>query len=103
AEEASKYGFVNKVAANAEATLAAAYELAHEIAAKAPMAVAGCKDIITYSRDHSTDEALDRIAIWNASMLQASEVMAAMTAKQTGEPGDFTSLPPLRTIDGRKL
>ncbi|MEO1658679.1 MAG: enoyl-CoA hydratase-related protein [Pseudomonadota bacterium] len=103
AEEASKYGFVNRVAADAQSTLAAAYELAHEIASKAPMAVAGCKDIITYSRDHKTDEALDRIAIWNASMLQSSEVMAAMTAKQTGEPGDFAALPPFRTIDGRKL
>ncbi|MEM7741450.1 MAG: enoyl-CoA hydratase-related protein [Pseudomonadota bacterium] len=103
AEEALKYGFVNRVAADAQASLASAYELAHEIAAKAPMAVAGCKDIITYSRDHTTDEALDRIALWNAFMLHESEVMAAMAAKQTGEPGNFTPLPPLRSVDGRKL
>ncbi len=103
ADEALRLGFVNRVGADAQATLSAAYELAHDIAAKAPLAVAGCKDIINYSRDHKTDEALDRIAIWNASMLQSSEVMAAMTAKQTGEPGEFTKLPRFRSIDGRDV
>lgn len=99
--EALRLGFVNRVLPDHEACVSAAKELAAEIASKAPMAVHGCKDIITYARDHTTAETLDRIALWNASMLQPSELMAAMAAKQTGQPGQFAPLPPLRKVDGR--
>ncbi|MEM1381070.1 MAG: enoyl-CoA hydratase-related protein [Pseudomonadota bacterium] len=93
AEEAHRLGLVNHVYGDQLACNAAAQEMAHEIASKAPMAVYGAKAMITYSRDHDTDESLDRIALWNASNLQASEVMAAMTARQTKQPGVFASLP----------
>jgi enoyl-CoA hydratase len=98
AEEAMQRGLVNQVYDDAEAVRTAAQELAAEIATKAPMAVYGTKDIITYARDHRTEESLDRIALWNASNLQASELMAA---KQTGQPGQFASLPPKRRVDGK--
>jgi enoyl-CoA hydratase len=101
AEEALQRGLVNKVYDHAEAVRTAAQELAAEIASKAPMAVYGTKDIITYARDHSTEETLDRIALWNASNLQGSELMAAMAAKQSGEPGQYASLPPSRRVDGK--
>ncbi|MCQ8184773.1 enoyl-CoA hydratase-related protein [Parvularcula maris] len=101
AVEAQQRGLVNRIYLDAEAVRAAAQEMAEEIASKAPMAVYGTKDIITYARDHATDEALDRIALWNASNLQPSELMAAMAAKQTGEPGQFASLPPKRRVDGK--
>ena len=94
AEEAHRLGFVNRVHESHEACNAAAQALAREIAEKAPLAVYGAKAIITYARDHKTDETLDRIALWNASNLQPTEVMAAMTARQTREPGRFASLPP---------
>jgi enoyl-CoA hydratase len=102
AQEAQRHGLVNSVCGDHDACLSSAREMAATIAAKAPMAVHGSKEIITYSRDHTTEEALDRIALWNASNLQASELMAAMAARQSGEPGQFTPLPPLRTVDGRK-
>jgi enoyl-CoA hydratase len=101
AQEALQRGLVNAVHPGADAVRAAAQELAREIASKAPMAVYGTKDIITYARDHRTEETLDRIALWNASNLQPSELMAAMAAKQSGEPGQFASLPPTRRVDGK--
>jgi len=96
AEEALRLGFVNRTLEGHEACNGAAQELAHEIASKAPMAVHGAKEIITYCRDHTTDEGLDRIALWNASNLQSSELMAAMAAKQTGQPGQFAKLPEMK-------
>lgn len=102
ADEALRLGFVNRVLTSHEDCRAAAQEMAQEIASKAPMAVHGAKQMITYSRDHTTAEALDRIALWNSANLQPSELMAAMASRQTGRPGEFASLPPKRTIDGRK-
>ncbi|MEM9810943.1 MAG: enoyl-CoA hydratase-related protein, partial [Pseudomonadota bacterium] len=100
-DEALRLGFVNRVLPDHEAANSAAQEMAQEIAAKAPMAIHGIKEIIKFSRDHSTEDALDRIALWNASNLQPSELMAAMGAKQTGEPGQFTALPQRRKVDNR--
>ena len=100
AEEALRYGLVNRVLADRDACVAAAQEMAADIARHAPMAVHGCKRAITYSRDHTTQEALDWIAVWNASMLRPAEMMAAMAAKQTKTPGQFAKLPPLRKVNG---
>jgi enoyl-CoA hydratase len=98
AEEAHARGLVNAVHEDHAAVRAAAQEMAREIATRAPMAVHGCKRAITYARDHTTKEALDWVGLWNASMLKQSELMEAMRAKQTGEPGDFAKLPRLRKV-----
>ena len=98
AEEAARYGLVNRVLPDHATCVAAAQEMAREIASKAPLAVHGCKRAITYGRDHTTQEALDWIGLWNASMLRQSELMAAMAAKRSGEPGQFAKLPPLRKV-----
>ena len=100
ADEALRYGLVNRVLPTHDAVNDAAMGMAQEIAQKAPMAVHGCKRAITHSRDHKTQETLDWIALWNASMLQPSELMTAMAAKQTGQPGQFTPLPPRKTLRG---
>ena len=98
AEEAMRLGLVNSIFENHDALVASVLEIAGEIASKAPMAVHGTKNIINYARDHRTDDTLDYISAWNASMLQQSEMMAAMAAKQTGEPGDFAPLPKRRKV-----
>ena len=71
--------------------------IARDIANKAPLAVYGAKNIITYSRDHNTADALDYISIWNGSMLSQAEIMEAMTAKQQKRDGDFAPLPVKKT------
>ena len=101
ADEAMRLGFVNRVLKSHDECNQAAQDMAAEIAKLAPMAVHGTKEIVNWSRDHTTDEALDRIALWNGSNLQPSELMAAMVAKQTKEPGQYASLPKLRKVDGR--
>ncbi len=98
ADEAKEVGLVNRVFADQAAMLDGVMEIAREIAANAPLAVAGCKRIINYSRDHSTADTLDYIAIWNASMLHVEEIGEAMTANAEKREGNFAELPPKRTL-----
>jgi len=93
AEEAKSFGLVNAVFADHAALLEGTMEVAAEIASKPPLAVYGCKRAITYARDHSTADALDHIAVWNASMLIPQQIQEALTAGQEKRPGKFAELP----------
>lgn len=93
ASEAKQYGLVNEVYPDQDALLAGVMAVAREISRKAPLAVHGSKRIINYSRDHSTEDALDYIGIWNASMLQSDEIQEAMAAAAEKRDGDFAELP----------
>jgi enoyl-CoA hydratase len=97
AEECKSRGLFNEVYADHETMMSAVMEMAREIASKPPLAVYGCKRAITYSRDHSTADALDNIAIWNMSMLIPSEMMEAMMAGKQKRAGNFKDLPPVET------
>jgi enoyl-CoA hydratase/carnithine racemase len=93
AKEAHAAGLINRVFADHSAMLEGVMAIAREIASKAPLAVYGCKRMITYARDHSTADGLDYIGIWNASMLQPDEIMEAMAANAEKRAGDFAELP----------
>ncbi len=96
AAEAQAVGLVNRIYPDQATMLEGVMGIASEIAAKAPLAIYGCKRMIQYSRDHSTEDALDYIGIWNASMLQRDEIVEAMTANAQKRPGEFVELPPLQ-------
>ncbi len=100
APEAQACGLVNRVFADQATMLTEVMAIAREIALKAPLAVAGCKRMITYARDHSTADGLDYIGIWNASMLQREEVVEAISANAARRPGNFVDLPvrPTRSV-----
>jgi len=80
ADELSRHGFYNDIYDSQDDMVAAALEMAKLIASKPPLAVYGCKRIITYARDHNTQDTLDQIGVWNMSMLIPSEMMEAMQA-----------------------
>ncbi len=94
ADEAAAQGLVNRVFETQDEMLAAVMQTAGEIAANAPLAVHGCKRAITYARDHSTQEGLDWIGLWNASMLHTDEILEAMSARRENREADFADLPP---------
>jgi enoyl-CoA hydratase len=96
AAEAQACGLVNRVYPDQETMLADVMKIAADIASKAPLATYGNKRLMNFSRDHSTADGLDYIAIWNASMLQADEIREAMRANAEKRPGDFTDLPKSR-------
>ncbi|HJP36320.1 MAG TPA: crotonase/enoyl-CoA hydratase family protein [Gammaproteobacteria bacterium] len=101
AAEAQAIGLINRVYPDHESMLAGVMATAAEIAAKAPLAVAGCKRMINYARDHSTSDGLDYIGIWNASMLQLSEIQEAMMANKEQREGNFAELPALTRGTGK--
>ncbi|MEN8723109.1 MAG: enoyl-CoA hydratase-related protein [Alphaproteobacteria bacterium] len=96
AQEAKTHGFFNEIYADHDAMLDAVMKIARDIAQKPALAIWGCKHMIKYSRDHTTEDALDYIAIWNASNLQPEEMMEAMVARAEKRPGKFVDLPPIR-------
>lgn len=97
AADALASGLVNRVYADQETMLDAVMAIAADIAAKAPLAVYGCKRMINYSRDHSTADGLDYIRIWNSSMFQPEEIKEAITAKMQKRRGNFVDLPKIKS------
>ena len=67
--------------------------IAEQIASKAPLAIYGSKRMINYARDHSTEDTLDYVRIWNASMLQQDEIQESMRAAKERRSGDYVDLP----------
>ena len=92
AEEALTWGFVNSVHDSRDATLAAAMELAGEIANKSPLAIAGIKKAVDYARDHPVADSLEQIATWNAAMLRPADLMSALQAKMAKKQAVFDDL-----------
>jgi enoyl-CoA hydratase len=100
ADEALSCGLVNRVFDDHPQLIQGVMEVAAEIAKKAPLAISGCKRIITYSRDHSTADSLDYIRLWNASHLQFDEVAEAMQARTQKRDASFVDLPKMRGVIG---
>ena len=96
AAEALNVGLVNRVFDDHEAMLDGVMDVARDIAANAPLAVHGCKRAISYARDHSTQDGLDWIGLWNASNLHPEEIQEAMQARAEKRPADFADLPKRR-------
>ncbi|HEX5182816.1 MAG TPA: enoyl-CoA hydratase-related protein [Allosphingosinicella sp.] len=92
AEEALRLGFLNRIAADREAALAAGFELARAIAAKSPLAVAGIKASLNYSRGRTVEEGLRHIALWNASALATADLDAAIEARRARSAPDYGDL-----------
>jgi enoyl-CoA hydratase len=59
AEKAKAIGLVNETFATQDAMISYVLELAHEIAEKAPVAVAGSKRMINHARDRPIADGLD--------------------------------------------
>ncbi len=90
AARAREIGLVNDVLPDAGAALAAARQLAAEIAANSPLAVQGTKAVLTACEDKSVADGLDYVATWNAGFLGSDDLVEAMTAFMEKRPPEFT-------------
>ncbi|XP_069692433.1 delta(3,5)-Delta(2,4)-dienoyl-CoA isomerase, mitochondrial [Periplaneta americana] len=86
ATEAKECGLVSRVFDDKESMLQGALEMAKEIASKSPLAVQGSKISMVYSKDHTIQEGLDHIRLWNMTMLQSEDFMNAAMAQATKSP-----------------
>lgn len=89
ADRAREIGLVNDVFPDAEATLKAALEMAHEISANSPLAVQGTKHVLRAGDGKTIDEALDYVALWNAAFFQSNDLMEAMASFAQKRTPDF--------------
>jgi enoyl-CoA hydratase len=89
AEEAARFGLVNQIA---EDPVAAALALARQIAAKSPLAVAGAKRSLNYSRGRPVEEGLRDVAAWNAATLVSADLTEAVKARLGKQEARFGPL-----------
>jgi enoyl-CoA hydratase/carnithine racemase len=78
--EARDMRLVNRCFDSPEALREGVQDIARAIAAKSPLAVRGCKEMITYARDHSIADGLNYVATWNAAMLLSDDLTEAAKA-----------------------
>ncbi len=79
-EEAQAMRLVNRCYPSHAELAAGVAEIAAGIAAKSPLSVRGCKEMLVYARDHTVADGLNYIATWNAAMLMSDDLKEAMTA-----------------------
>lgn len=98
AQEAKEIGLVNKVYPSQEAMLEGVMDVAQQIAKQSPMAVAGCKEMINYSRDHSVADSLKYMATWQSGMFRPQDMMKCFGAKAQKTDPDFEPLLPIKPL-----
>src|SRR3954469_8446029 len=92
AEEALRLGLVNRIEPDREAVIAAGLALARTIAAKSPLAVAGAKMSLNYSRGRTIEEGLRHVALWNAGALVSADLTAAVQGRLSKQVPEFRDL-----------
>jgi enoyl-CoA hydratase len=80
AEDALDMGFITHLCDTRDELYAKASEIAHEIAACAPLTVQGVKDVILYSRDKGVQAGLEYVAQKNAALLPSEDLTEAFQA-----------------------
>src|SRR3954468_1434351 len=81
AGEAARLGLVNRLLPDRERAIEAAMEIARTIAAKSPLAVAGAKRSLNYSRGRPVEEGLRDVAAWNMATLATTDLGEAIRAR----------------------
>lgn len=92
AEEAARYGLVNRVAADHDAAVAAAFNMAREIAAKSPVAIMGIKRVLNVGRGQTVAEGLDYVGVWNAAFLGGDDLKEAVSAHMQKREANFADI-----------
>lgn len=101
ADEAKACGLVNAVYKDQAEMLSKVMGIATEIAENSPLAVSGCKEMINYTRDHSTADSLRYMSVWQTGMFQPQvDMMEAFTAKAEKRKPNYDNLATLQ--DGIK-
>ena len=54
-----------------------------------PLALRGCKEMITYARDHTVADGLNYVATWNAAMLLSTDLDEALAAGREKRAAKF--------------
>jgi len=80
AQRAFHFGFVNEVFETKDDLLKGARKMAENIAKNSPLAVQGTKIALNYAEQHTTQDALDQVTLWNTSFLHSDDLVEAITS-----------------------
>ena len=90
AERAVRIGLCNESYPDPDSLLAAAHDLAREIAENPPLTVQGVKQVMNHGQEGPVANGLARVALWNAAFLPSKDLAEAMQAFQEKRPPKFT-------------
>lgn len=79
-KRAHSMGLVNHVYPDQESMLTAARNMAQEIASLSPLVVQATKKILQYSEDHTEQEGLEYVQLWNSAFLKSPDLEEAVKA-----------------------
>jgi enoyl-CoA hydratase len=86
-KEAESMGLVLQTFVNEEQLLTHVMETANMIAIKSSLTIRGIKKTLLYSRDHSVDDSLKQVQLWNGGMCLSDDLAeAAMAIMQKRKP-----------------
>ncbi len=92
ADRAQQVGMLNGVFDTYEDLIDGVMKVAAKIAAKSPMAIWSSKEMMNYADNHTIDDTLDRVAVWQAGMFSPSDVKTAIGAQQQKQIPSFENL-----------
>jgi enoyl-CoA hydratase len=96
AERAHRLGLVNEVFDDQASMMDAVMETASEIASKSPLALHGTKEAINYSRDHTVEDSLRHIALWQSGMFHPEDLEESFRAHSEGRTPSYEDLGEIR-------
>ncbi|CEF62700.1 Delta(3,5)-Delta(2,4)-dienoyl-CoA isomerase, mitochondrial [Strongyloides ratti] len=92
ADEALKLGLISKIFDNKQDCFEGAIETAKLIAEKSPVGVQGTKIALNHARNHSIEDSLEFIKIWNASQLLTEDLEVAAKGFLTKKKVSFNNV-----------
>jgi enoyl-CoA hydratase/carnithine racemase len=63
--------------------------MASTIASHSPLVVQGTKKVLNYSDEHSLEDGLEYVALWNTSFLRSEDLTEAVTSFISKQPPKF--------------
>ena len=92
ATEAARIGFVSRISTTEHELIPMAIQVCELIARNSPVAVAGTKLSLNFSRDHSVRDGLEHIASHNSMALQTDDLVASFAAAASKSNPNFANL-----------
>jgi len=80
ANEAKNTHLLNAVFENEVQLMENVLEIARQIAKNSPISVRGTKEMLNFMQDHSVQDGLNYVAVWNAAMLLSADLQESMQA-----------------------
>ena len=92
AKRAHEVGLINYVYDSQDEMMNSSFEMADKLASKSPLAMWATKENLNYARDHTVEEGLNYVSLWNAATLYQEDIMTSMSAKLTKQKPEYKNL-----------